>query len=338
MRKVRVEDAVGLTLAHDVTQIIPGKIKEAAFMRGRVVEKADIGRLLDMGKGHIYVTDGPEKEVHEDEASKRMASSTINEFMDIRPAKEGKTNIVSKVDGLVAVDKRLLSAMNRIEHVLFTTVPDNYPVRAGEIIAATRIVPLYISESLLAQAEEISKKGIVRVLPYLRMKAGLVVTGTEVASGRIKDASGRVEEKLRGYGLEVIGKRIVKDDVALIREAVLDLFDLGADLMITTGGLSVDPDDLTKEGVEAAGARVISYGAPLFPGAMFLVGKLKGKYILGAPACIYFDTHTALDVFLPRVMAGRSIRATDVRKLALGGMCLHCPDCRYPNCFFGKGN
>jgi hypothetical protein len=337
LKKVRVEDAVGLTLAHDVTEIVPGKTKGAAFTRGRIIQKADIDRLLDLGKGHIYVIDGKEKEVHEDEASKRMASATSDENVEIRPAKEGKTNIISRVDGIVKVNKTLLAAMNRVAHVLFTTVPDNFPVKAGDIVASTRIVPLYISEELLGEAENIGKKGIVRVLPYKQMKVGLVVTGTEVASGRIKDASGRVEEKLGGYGLEVIGKRVVRDDVGLIRDAVLELFEAGADLMVTTGGLSVDPDDLTREGVEATGARVISYGSPLFPGAMFLVAKLKGKYILGAPACIYFDTHTALDVLLPRVMAGRNINAAEVRKLAYGGLCMHCPTCHYPICFFGKG-
>ena len=337
MKKVRVEDAIGLKLAHDVTEIIPGKIKDAAFRRGRIIEKADIDRLLDLGKGHVYVTDDQEREVHEDEASKRMALSTIDEHMEIRPAKEGKTEIVSRVEGLVAVNNRLLSAMNRVEHVLFTTVPDNYPVRPGEVVAATRIVPLYISEEVLAKAEDIGRRGIVRVLPFRPMKVGLVVTGTEVASGRIPDASDRIEEKLKGYGLKVIGKKVVRDDVGLIRDAILALFDAGADLMITTGGLSVDPDDLTKEGVEATGAHVISYGAPLFPGAMFLVAKLKGKYILGAPACVYFDTHTALDVLLPRVTSGRRISGADVRKMAYGGLCQHCPRCHYPNCFFGKG-
>jgi molybdopterin biosynthesis enzyme len=169
------------------------------------------------------------------------------------------------------------------------------------------------------------------------MKAGLVVTGTEVASGRIPDASFRVEEKLKGYGLEVIGKRLVADNIELIRDAVLGLSEEGADLVVTTGGLSVDPDDLTREGIEATGARVISYGAPVFPGAMFLVARLKGKYVLGAPACVYFDTHTMLDVLLPRIMAGKAISAATVRKLALGGLCMHCSACHYPNCFFGKG-
>jgi hypothetical protein len=337
LKKVRVEDAVGLTLAHDVTEIIPGKTKDAVFRRGRIIKNADIERLLDIGKGHVYVTDGVEKEVHEEEASRRMAESTAGEYLEIRPAKEGKTNIVSTRDGLVAINKSVLSAMNRVRNVLFTTVPDNYPVRAGDIIAAVKIVPLYISEELLTQAEGIGRKGVLGVLPFKPMKAGLVVTGTEVASGRIRDASPRVEEKLKSYGIDVIGKRLVADDVGLIRGAILELFDKGAEIMITTGGLSVDPDDLTKEGVEATGARIVSYGAPLFPGAMFLVARLRGKYILGAPACVYFDTHTALDVLLPRITAGRQVSAGDVRKLAYGGMCLHCPQCHYPNCFFGKG-
>jgi len=337
LKKVRVEDAVGLTLAHDVTEIIPGKKKDAAFRRGRIIEEGDIERLLDMGKGHIYVTDGEDREGHEEEAARRIAESAKDHTVEIRPAKEGRVNMVSAIDGLVAVDGGHLTEMNRIENIVFTTVADSYPVKAGSLVAATRIIPLYISEALIEQAERVGRKGIVKVLPYRSMKAGLVVTGTEVASGRIPDASYRVEDKLRGYGLEVIGKKIVRDDIAAIRDAVLQVGEEGADIIVTTGGLSVDPDDLTKEGIEATGARVISYGAPVFPGAMFLVARLKGKYVLGAPACVYFDTHTMLDVLLPRIMAGKTISAASIRRMGLGGLCLHCGECHYPNCFFGKG-
>jgi molybdopterin biosynthesis enzyme len=337
LKKVRVEDAVGLTLAHDITEVIPGKTKDAPFRRGQTIQKGDIERLLDLGKGHIYVTDGEEKEVHEDEAGKRIALAAKDGNMDISPAKEGRINIRTRIDGLVTINTRALAEINRVKHVLFTVVPDGYPVKAGDIVAATRIIPLCISEELLTEAERIGRKGIVKVLPFKPMKVGLVVTGTEVASGRIVDGSERVEEKLRGYGLEVIGKKLVSDDVGLIRDAVLAMVDRGAEIIVTTGGLSVDPDDLTKEGVEATGARVIAYGAPVFPGAMFLVAKLKGTYILGAPACVYFNTRTVLDIFLPRVMAGKALTAGTVRSLALGGLCLHCPECHYPNCFFGKG-
>jgi molybdenum cofactor synthesis domain-containing protein len=337
LKKVRVEDAVGLKLAHDITEVIPGKKKDAVYRRGQVIEKGDIERLLDLGKGHVYVAEGDEKEVHEDEAGRRIALAAVDDHMEVLPAKEGRFNIVSKVDGLVSVDRRSLAAINGVKDVLFTAVPDSYPVKAGDLVAATRIIPLSISEELLTKAEQIGKRGIIRILPFQSMRVGVVVTGTEVASGRVVDGSARVEEKLRGYGLEVLGKKIVSDDIGLIRDAINSLVDQGAELIVTTGGLSVDPDDLTKEGVEATGAKVIAYGAPVFPGAMFLIARLKGRYILGAPACVYFNTRTVLDIFVPRVMAGQRLTAHTVRKLAFGGLCLHCPTCHYPNCFFGKG-
>ncbi len=337
MKKVNLEDAVGLVLAHDITEIIPGEKKDVAFRRGRIIEKGDVEHLLDLGKSHIFVTDGREREVHEDEAGRRIALAAMDDNMELSPAKEGRINIRSKVNGLVAVNAARLDEINRIKDVLFTVVPDRYPVKPGGIVAATRIIPLYISESLLQEAEGVGKKGIIRILPFARMSVGLVVTGTEVATGRIPDASARVEAKLEGHGLELRGKRLVRDDVGLIRDAILELIGAGSQIIVTTSGLSVDPDDLTKEGVEATGARVISYGAPVFPGAMFLVARLKGRYILGAPACVYFNTHTMLDILLPRIMAGEKVTAAAVRKLALGGLCLHCDVCRYPNCFFGKG-
>jgi molybdopterin biosynthesis enzyme len=337
LKKVRVEDGVGLVLAHDITEIIPGKKKDAAFRRGHVVQKDDVERLLDLGKGYIYVTEGEEDEVHEDEAARRIALSTMDENMELVPAKEGRVNITSKVRGLVTVDVHRLNRLNRIENVVFTTVPDHYPVNPGDLIAATRIIPLLIQEDLLRRAEFVGREGVIKLLPYAQMKAGLVITGTEVATGRITDASSRVEEKLKGYGLELVGKRLVIDEVIKIRDAVMELFEEGADLIITTGGLSVDPDDVTREGVEATGARTISYGAPVFPGAMFLIARLEGRYILGAPACVYYNTVTVLDLVLPWIMAGETVSASRVRKLALGGLCLHCAECHYPRCFLGKG-
>ena len=337
MKKVKVEDAVGLVLAHDITEIVPGKKKDAVFRRGRVIKKGDIGKLLDMGKGHVFVSDGREREVHEDEAGMRIATAALDAHMEPIPAKEGRINLRSRIDGLLSVNKARLHALNRVEHVVFTTLPDKYPVRAGDVVAATRIIPLYIAEDLLQKAEAAARERPVRVLPFAQMKAGLVVTGTEVATGRIIDASPRVEKKLEGYGLTMVGKRVVRDDVGLIRDAVLELFGLGAEIVITTSGLSVDPDDLTKEGIEATGAQIISYGAPVFPGAMFLVARLRGRYILGAPACVYYAANTMLDIVLPRILAGLPVTAASVRALAAGGLCLHCGECRFPNCYFGRG-
>jgi len=337
LRKVKVEKAVGYVLAHDITEIIPQRKKDVAFKRGRIIEQEDVEHLLDLGKNYVYVMEGNEKAVHEDEAARRIAEAVMDEHMAPAPPKEGRINISSTVDGLVSVNTKRLHEMNSVEHVLLTVVPDRYPVKAGELVAATRIVPLYIDEKTLRKAERLGKQGIVRISPFKRMKAGLVVTGSEVFTGRIKDGSPIVEERLRNYGLEIVGKEFAPDDVTRIRDAITKLFGKGADLVITTGGLSVDPDDVTKEGVAATGARTVLYGAPVFPGAMFLVARLKGKYILGAPACVFYSRNTILDIVLPWVIAGLNVTKNDILKLAYGGLCLFCGECHYPNCFFGKG-
>jgi molybdopterin biosynthesis enzyme len=340
LRKLKVEDAVGYVLAHDVTEIIPQKKKDVAFKRGRIIEQGDVEHLLDLGKNYVYVmeeSEAGETAVHEDEAARRIAEAVMDEHMNLAPPKEGRINITSTVEGLVQVNTRRLHQVNRIDKVLLTVVPDRYPVRAGDLVAATRIVPLYIEDETLGKVERLCRQGIIRISPFRHMKAGLVVTGSEVASGRIKDGSPLVEERLRNYGLEIVGKDFAPDDTTLIRDAILRLFQKGADLIITTGGLSVDPDDVTKEGVAATGARTVLYGAPVFPGAMFLVALWKGKYILGAPACIFYSRNTVLDIVLPWVLAGVTITKNDILKLAYGGLCLFCAECHYPNCFFGKG-
>jgi molybdenum cofactor synthesis domain-containing protein len=337
LKKVRVEEAEGLTLAHDVTEIIPGKKKDVAFRRGAIIRKGDVERLLDLGKRHIFVTDGSEKEVHEDEAAGRIARSATDDGMELLPPREGKVSIRARIDGLVRVNRGALHRINGVQDILFTTVPDGYPAKAGDLIAATRIIPLSISERALRKAEEIGAEGIIRIRPFAKMKDGLVVTGNEVYEGRIPDGSHLVQERLETYGLNVIARTIVPDDTGKIKEAILGCFAQGADLVITTGGLSVDPDDVTREGIEATKAKVLLYGAPVFPGAMFLVARLKGRYILGAPACVYYSRQTILDLVLPIVLAGEKITRNRIMKLAHGGLCLNCERCNYPNCFFGRG-
>jgi molybdenum cofactor synthesis domain-containing protein len=337
LKKVKVEDALGMVLAHDITEIIPGKKKDVAFKRGRIIEKGDAEKLLDLGKRYIFIFDKKLKGIHEDEAGMRIARSVIDSNMEPVPAKEGKANIISKVKGLFYVNDKHLYEMNRIPDVLLSTVPDRYPVKEGDVVAASRITPLYTSEKTLQRAERVGRKGIISISPFKYFKVGLVITGSEVFSGRIQDGSYVVEEKIRGYGLDVIGKTLVPDDVETIGNAINALLERGADIVITTGGLSVDPDDVTREGIESTGAEVIFYGTPVFPGAMFLVSRIKDKYILGAPACVYYSKHTALDIFLPRIMAGEEIHKNDAAKLSYGGLCLHCDVCRYPVCFFGKG-
>lgn len=337
LKKIKVEDAVGKILAHDITEIIPGKKKDVAFKRGKVIEKGDIERLLDLGKGHVYVFEKEIKGVHEEEAALRIAESMKDENMELLPPKEGKVSIKSKVDGLFYVNVKHLLEINKIKDILLSVVPSRHPVKKGDIVAATRIIPLYIKEKELKKVEKIAEKGIISIQPFKFFKFGLVVTGSEVSSGRIKDASYIVEEKLKGYGHSIIDKKIVPDSISKIKSAILNLFDQGAEIVLTTGGLSVDPDDVTKEGIEATGAEILFYGTPVFPGAMFLVARLRGKYILGAPACVYYNRYTVFDIVLTRLMAGERMHKNDMIKLSYGGLCLQCDVCHYPNCFFGKG-
>jgi hypothetical protein len=337
LKKVKVEDAVGLTLAHDITEIIPGKKKDAAFRRGQVIEAGDVERLLDLGKGYVYTFQGKQRGVHEDGAGTRMAEALAGEHMTLAAPKEGKVSIHSTVHGLFYVNDRNLYAMNRVNDVLLSTVPNRHPVGPGDMVAATRIIPLYISETTLRKAEKIAREGVIAIRPFRSMKVGLVITGNEVFSGRVKDGSAAVEGKLAGYGLTLVGKTVAPDRIEAIRDAILDLIAAGAEVVITTAGLSVDPDDVTKEGIEATGAKVLFYGTPVFPGAMFLVARLKGRFVLGAPACVYYNRYTALDVVLPRILAGETMRKRDVVKLSYGGLCLQCKTCHYPLCFFGKG-
>jgi molybdopterin biosynthesis enzyme len=337
LKKVKVEDAVGMTLAHDITEIIPGKKKDAAFKRGRIIEQGDIERLLDLGKRHIFVFDKVIKGVHEDDAGMRIAQSIMDEFMEAALPKEGKVSIKSKVNGLFYVNEKTLYEINRLPNVLLSTVPNRHPVKAGDVVAATRIIPLYIKSDELKKVERVGEKGIISIRPFKSFKIGLVITGSEVYSGRIQDGSYVVEEKIKGYELDIIGKTLVPDEIEEISRAIAELFDRGADIVVTTGGLSVDPDDVTKEGIEATGAEVLFYGTPVFPGAMFLVARLKGKYILGAPACVYYNKNTVFDIILARILAGERMHKNDMVKLSYGGLCLNCNICHYPTCFFGKG-
>lgn len=337
MKKVSIDKALGLVLAHDITEIIPGKKKDVAFSRGKVIEKGDVEKLLDLGKRYLYVFEGDVKGFHEDEAGVRIAQAILSEHMESGPPKEGKVSIRSTVNGLFYVNAKHLFEMNRIKDVLLSTVPNRHLVKPGDLVAATRIIPLYIDEASLRRVERVAEKGLIRISPFKSLRIGLVITGSEVYTGRVQDGSAVVEEKLSSYGLEPAGKTIVPDEVSVIRDAILKLFDDGAELVLTTAGLSVDPDDVTREGIEATGAEVLFYGTPVFPGAMFLVARLKGRYILGAPACVYYNRYTVLDIVLTRILAGERMHRADMVKLSYGGLCMQCTECHYPTCFFGKG-
>ena len=327
-----------MILAHDITEVIPGKKKDVAFKKGTVIREADVERLRDIGKRHLYVFDGAPEGVHEDDAGRRIAQAIMGRHMALTPPKEGKVSILSTVDGLFKVDPEMLYELNRIKDVAVGTLPNRYPVKSGGLIATARIIPLYTEEKNVLKVENNWKhRKMISILPFRPLTAGLVVTGSEVYEGRVPDSSHIVEAKLKEYGSGIMGKTVVTDDIPMIRDAVLDLFDRGAGIVITTAGLSVDPDDVTRDGIEATGAKTIFYGTPVAPGAMFLLAKLDGKYILGAPACVYFNRYTALDIILPRILAGERMSKKDAVMLAYGGLCTYCEVCSYPACYFGKG-
>lgn len=339
LKKVRVEEAVGLILAHDITEIVPGEKKEVALRRGRRIEESDIEKLLDLGKRYVYVLDGNDPDLHEEEAALRIAKAIMDENMDFLPPKEGRVSIVSRVDGLFYVDKKNLAKLNSIENVLFSCLPNRFPVKKGTLVAATRVIPLYVEERTIRKVERFRGKRVIWIAPFRRLKVGIVVTGSEIYEGRVKDGSYLIEEKIIRLGCDVIGKILCPDDVEKISDAILKLRDMGAELIVTTGGLSVDPDDVTKEGIERAGSRVIFYGSPVFPGAMFLLAVLDGIKILGAPACVYYNKYTVFDIIFFRLLAGEdldSIKRKDVAEMGYGGLCLGCEICHYPVCHFGK--
>jgi molybdenum cofactor synthesis domain-containing protein len=338
LRKVKVEDAVGAILAHDITEIIPGKKKDVAFRKGKTIEQADIEKLLNLGKRHLFVFDNAIEGIHEDDAGMRIARAISGDHMKFLPPKEGKVTIASTIDGLFKVNRESLYDLNSVEDVLVSTLPNRYPVKAGDQIAAARIIPLYIDEERLDHVEKNwTGTNIITVTPFQPVSIGIVVTGSEIYEGRIPDSSHIVENKLKNYGAEIFGKTIVTDDVNMIKDAIVGLIETGADMVITTAGLSVDPDDVTREAIEATGAETIFYGTPVTPGAMFLVATLNGKYILGAPACVYFNGFTALDLVIIRLLAGEEVSKADIAALGYGGFCSHCKTCHYPACYYGKG-
>jgi hypothetical protein len=344
-RLVRLEEAEGLILAHDVTEIVPGQSKGPAFRKGHVVAAGDLGRLARMGKNHLYVLEiGPE-EVHEDEAAVRLARALAGEGVEpAGPPREGKVTLVASREGLLRVDRQRLVAFNLVPEVMCATIHGEVVVRRGQAVGGTRAIPLVASRANLERAESLAARegGLLRVEPLARLSAGVVVTGDEVAGGLIEDRFAPVvTAKLEALGSRVLGVSLAPDDRAAVAQAIRSQTERGAELIITTAGMSVDPDDVTRLGVADAGARVVSYGAPVLPGAMFLYAELEaaGRVVpvLGVPACALFHPVTILDLVLPRVLSGESLAPEAIAELAYGGYCQGCAEgCRFPACGFGR--
>ena len=339
-KTVPVDEAVGMVLPHDITEIVKDQFKGRAFKKGHIIRDEDIEHLKRLGKEHIYVMHlGPE-EIHENEAAEILATalSGPGSMLSAEPV-EGKIAIHAQCDGLLKINEEALYRFNLLGEVMCATLQTNTPVKKGENIAATRLIPLVSERAVIDQAAAIAREAtpIIEVKELRHARAGLVITGNEVFSGRIKDKFEKVlRDKLAEIGSEVISVIFAPDDIELIAAAISENIDKGADLIITSGGMSVDPDDVTRMGIEKAGATDCFYGTPVLPGAMFLSGRIEDIPILGLPACGMFHNITVFDLILPRILTGETIGREEFARMGHGGLCRNCKRCQYPVCNFGK--
>lgn len=340
MKQIATKDAVGHVLCHDITRIVKDEFKGRAFKKGHVVTQEDIPLLLSIGKDNLYVWEKAEGMIHEDDAAQILFDICKNDNLSPSDVKEGKIEVIADIDGLYRVDVDRLNAINELDDIMIATRHNNFPSKKGDKLAGTRVIPLVIEKEKMDMAVKTAMdKPLMELLPYKSRKAGVVTTGSEVFYGRIEDTfTPVIINKLAEYGIEVNGHRVVNDDVQNIKAAILELKEAGAEMIICTGGMSVDPDDLTPSAIKASGAEIVSYGAPVLPGAMFLLGYFSDDVpIMGLPGCVMYAKATIFDLLLPRVAAGIKLYKKDLAHMGNGGLCIGCSPCTYPNCSFGKG-
>ena len=339
MKLIRTQDAVGHVLCHDMTQIIPGTYKDARFRKGHVVREEDIPVLLSMGKENLYVWEMVPGMVHENDAAERLCRLCENENMVRGQVKEGKLELTAAIDGLFRVDAQRLNEINLLEDIMIATRHGNTVVKKGDKLCGTRVIPLVIEEEKLARAEKIGgETPLLELLPWKLKTAAVLTTGSEVAKGLIQDAfTPAVERKLAEYGIVMTEHRLVGDGMENIAAAIAEVRTMGVDMVICTGGMSVDPDDNTPGAIKRSGAEIVTYGAPVLPGAMFLLGYFEdGVPVMGLPGCVMYAKRTIFDLILPRIAAGVPATRREIACLGEGGLCLGCDVCTFPNCGFGK--
>ena len=338
MKEIEVEKAVGTVLAHDLTQIIPGEYKGPRYKKGHVIREEDIPLLLSMGKKHLYVVEKGDADIHEDEAARRIANSAAGPGVLLKGPSEGKMEMFSDIDGLLKINVDLLSHLVEQDDIMFSCIKENQLVKKGMKVAGTRVIPLFVNPGVVDTAEEILNQGIlIQVKPLRPHKVGLVTTGSEVYSGRIQDGFGPVlKKKFEALGSEVVRQYFADDDEDMISEKIHQLIQEGVDIIGVTGGMSVDPDDKTPSGIRRAGGHIVTYGAPVLPGAMFLLAYIDSIPVVGLPGCVMYARTSIFDLVVPRILAGENLTRGDIKRLAHGGLCMECEVCTYPNCGFGK--
>ncbi len=351
MKLIRTIDAEGAVLCHDISQIIKGVTKDAVFRKGHIVTKEDIPVLLSVGKDQLYVWEQEEGILHENDAAEVLCGMCLGEHMARSQVKEGKIEITAKQDGLLKVHDKGLKAVNGFGEMMIASRHGDFAVKKGDKLAGTRIIPLVIREDKMESArrkamEASGGRPLLELKPFVHKKVGIVTTGNEVFYGRIQDTfTPVIQQKLAEFDTEVIDHVTWNDDDKKVTATILNMIEKGADVVVCTGGMSVDPDDKTPLAIKNTGARIVSYGAPVLPGAMFLLayyevqeeGHERTVAVMGLPGCVMYAKRTIFDLVLPRVMADDEVFAEELAALGQGGLCLNCETCTFPNCGFGKG-
>ena len=341
LKKIKVEEAVGTKLTHDITEIRPGEFKGPAFRKGHTVCNEDICHLQKLGKNHLYLIDMGEDEIHENQAASLLATGLAgDDIIWADDPKEGKIGLHAAIDGLLTVDAASLAAFNMIDEVMCATLHSHTLVKKGELVAATRAIPLVMKRAPIERAAAIAAQngGVLSVKALRKAKVGLVITGSEVYHGLIEDKfAPTLEEKITALGSQISDIAFAPDDEDMIVDAIRKHLENECDLLLLSGGMSVDPDDVTRKAIRRAGADEICYGAAALPGAMFLTAYIGKIPLLGVPACGLHHRITVLDLVLPRILAGEKIGKKELAFIGHGGLCKDCPECVYPHCPFGKG-
>ena len=337
--KVKLEEAIGMVLCHDITEIVPGEKKGRAFSKGHIIQPEDLAKLRSLGKNHIYVLDMDKDDVHEDDAAKLLGKVLAGDNIAITEPYESRVNLVANSDGLLKINLKALYEINSIDDITAATLSSYSIVKEGEIVAGTKVTPLTVKQNILDEVEEIGKREgkVLNILPFKPMKAGIIVTGTEVYKGIIKDAFEPVlRQKVEKLGGSVIHVSFSPDDEDFIKGEINKALEAGCNVILVSGGMSVDADDVTPKAIKSI-SKVVKYGSPVLPGAMFMLGYIEDVAVIGIPACGMYSKITVLDIIYPRVAAGVKITKEDIIALANGGLCRKCSVCTFPVCSFGKG-
>lgn len=340
MKLMKTEEAVGQVLCHDITQIIKGVTKDAVFRKGHIITEEDIPVLLSVGKEHVYIWENNETMLHENDAADILREICQGEHMHASAPKEGKIELIADEDGLLLIDLEHLRAVNSLGEMMIATRASGFLVKKGDKLCGTRIIPLVIEKEKMERARRAAgDQPLLQLVPLKAKKFGVVTTGSEVYHGRIQDTFTPVlQEKLGEFGCEMIAHEILDDDHEQITAAIRKMLADGCEMVLCTGGMSVDPDDRTPLAIKNTGANIVAYGAPVLPGAMFLVAYTEdGRPICGLPGCVMYSKRTIFDLALPRLLADVPVTPEWLAGLGHGGFCLNCPVCHFPNCGFGKG-